>query len=146
MTKYISILLLALASFVFVSCSSTPASRIERNPEVFASLTNQQKQAVLQGRIEKGMPPGGVFLAWGHPSSVAEGVLNGTPSLRWIYTSLQPVLTPTWGMGYWGPWGPYGRGFYGGGLYDDITYIPVDCGYVLFKNNVVDSWEMRDPR
>lgn len=139
-------LLGAVSMLICVSCSPTPASRIADNAELYYRLTPDQRELVKQGRIEKGMPPSAVFLAWGHPSSVAEGNVNGRSTLRWIYTSLQPVFTPTWGGGYWGPFGRpgyWGRGYYGS-YYNDVTYVPVNSGYVLFTNNVVDSWEKRD--
>ena len=109
------------AALCLASCVSTPASRIQKNPAV--------------------------FLAWGDPSAVAEGHLNGKSATRWIYSSLQPVYTPPpsfWAGPYWG--GPYwGPGFYRPyyPYYNDVTYVPVNTGYVLFINGKVQSWERR---
>lgn len=146
MTKYLSCLISA-AALLLASCASTPASRIADNAELYYKLSPEHRALVEQGRIDKGMPPSAVFLAWGHPSSVSQGDMNGQNYTRWIYTQLQPVVTPGFGMGYWGGPGYWGHrgGAWGGGYYDDVTYIPVDAGYVLFKKDVVDSWEKRMP-
>lgn len=130
------------------ACSSTPASRIKDNPVLYNSLPAKEQALVAAGRIAEGMSPPAVFLAWGDPSGVAEGNLDGRSATRWIYSTLQPVYAtppaafwygPYWNRGYWGP------GFYGPyyPYYNDITYIPVDTGYVLFINGKVQSWERR---
>lgn len=135
------------AALSLASCVSTPASRIQKNPALFNSLPPSQKTLVEAGQIAEGMSPPAVFLAWGDPSAVAEGNLNGKSATRWIYSSLQPVYTPPpsfWAGPYWG--GPYwGPGFYRPyyPYYNDVTYVPVDTGYVLFINGKVKSWERR---
>ena len=136
------------AALSLASCVSTPASRIQKNPVLFNSLPPAQKALVETGQIVEGMTPPAVFLAWGDPSAVAEGNLNGKPATRWIYSSLQPVYTPPpsfWYGPYWG--GPYwgGAGFYSPyyPYYNDVTYVPVNTGYVLFINGKVKSWERR---
>ena len=135
------------AALSLASCVSTPASRIQKNPALFNSLPPSQKTLVESGQIAEGMSPPAVFLAWGDPSAVAEGNLNGKSATRWIYTSLQPVYTPPpsfWAGPYWG--GPYwGPGFYRPyyPYYNDVTYVPVNTGYVLFINGKVQSWERR---
>ena len=116
------------AALSLASCVSTPASRIQKNPALFNSLPPSQKTLVEAGQI-------------------AEGNLNGKSATRWIYSSLQPVYTPPpsfWAGPYWG--GPYwGPGFYRPyyPYYNDVTYVPVDTGYVLFINGKVKSWERR---
>lgn len=82
------------AALSLASCVSTPASRIQKNPALFNSLPPSQKTLVESGQIAEGMSPPAVFLAWGDPSAVAEGNLNGKSATRWIYSSLQPVYTP----------------------------------------------------
>ncbi len=134
------------AAFGLTACVSTPQSRIEENPALFQALPAKEQALVTVGQIKEGMTPPAVFLAWGAPTAVAEGKLNGKQATRWIYSSMQPVYTtpPTpWAGPYWGPyWGPaHYRYFYP--YYNDITYIPVDTGYVLFVNGKVKSWERR---
>ncbi len=132
------------AVFGLTACVSTPQSRIEENPALFKSLPAKEQTLVSIGQIKEGMSQPAVFLAWGAPSAVAEGKLNGKQATRWIYSSMQPVYTtpPAFrGYPYWGPyWGPR-HYFYP--YYSDITYIPVDTGYVLFINGKVKSWERR---
>ena len=41
---------------------------------------------------------------------------------------------PYWGPGFYRPYYPY---------YNDVTYVPVNTGYVLFINGKVQSWERR---
>ena len=91
------------AALSLASCVSTPASRIQKNPALFNSLPPSQKTLVEAGQIAEGMSPPAVFLAWGDPSAVAEGNLNGKSATRWIYSSLQPVYTPP--PSFWA--GPY---------------------------------------
>ena len=60
----------ATLASVLVSCmASTPGDRISRNPTLYNSLPSYQQQLVQQGRIESGMSPDAVFLAWGAPNS-----------------------------------------------------------------------------
>lgn len=78
------------AALSLASCVSTPASRIQKNPVLFNSLPPAQKALVETGQIAEGMSPPAVFLAWGDPSAVAEGNLNGKPATRWIYSPCSP--------------------------------------------------------
>jgi len=135
----------SLGMLTLMSCSSTPASRIKESPQVFNALPTQQKQLVSQGRIEQGMTPPAVYLAWGDPSRVAEGVINGQQAMRWIYSTLQPVYSPPptfWGGPFWGGPGFYPNLYYPYyPYYNDINYVPVNTGHVLFINGKVKSWE-----
>lgn len=125
------------------SCASTPASRIQKNPQIFQSLSTQDQALVMSGQIAQGMQPSAVYLAWGSPSSSIDGNLNGKSSVRWLYSDLQPVYHPTpyWGnCGYWDPY--YNR--YNPYYYPyDITYVPINVGYVLFSKGKVTAWEKR---
>lgn len=133
----------ATASLLLVACSSTTASRIKANPAVFNELPAQYKNAVQEGRVEEGMPPAAVFLAWGHPSSVSSGKVNGKDTTNWLYSSLAPVTTPApffWSGGYWGPYPYYYNRF---GYYNNTTYVPVNTGFVQFTNGKATSWEKK---
>lgn len=144
-----SIITAAAATLCLVSCASTPASRIQKHPALFNSLPQTEQNLVQTGQIAEGMAPPAVFLAWGDPSAVSEGNLNGKSATRWIYSSLEPVYTTPPGAFWYGPYwggGPYGRtGLYAPyyPYYNDITYVPVNTGYVLFINGKVESWERR---
>ncbi|MDO4409763.1 MAG: hypothetical protein Q4C05_00595 [Akkermansia sp.] len=129
-------------SLLVSACVSTPASRIEENPGIYNSLSNKDKALVSVGQIAEGMTAPAVYLAWGNPNSVAEGKVKGVHTTRWIYSTLQPIYSmhspfwygPGWGPGFYRPWYPY---------YNDVTYIPVNTGYVLFRNGKVVAWEHR---
>ena len=82
------------------SCSSsqTPDSRIAKNPKIFRALELEQQSLVEVGKIQNGMTPAAVFLAWGGPDRKAEGEKDGNRYEQWIYNSLSPVvLQSAWG-------------------------------------------------
>lgn len=51
-------------------CASPQMSRIDRNRALYESWDLDTKQAVLDGRVETGMTPDMVEMAWGKPSEV----------------------------------------------------------------------------
>ena len=122
---------------------ATPATRIERNPEIFRGLTGDQQDAVRDGRILRGMSKEAVLLAWGRPAQQFEQVRAEGPVVRWDYTGTRAVHTQgfhgQFGRGFYGPHGPYWRNsFYYG---PDIAYIPYRRASVWFVNGRVDEWE-----
>ena len=128
------------AALLFSSCASTVQSRIQKNPQEYAALSSQQQELVRQGRIEKGMPKKGVFLAWGRPDQVTRGNRDGKDFEAWRYHGYQPVYTQSVGIGV----GPgYGRyGWYSGYDYGtDIYYRPYTAARVDFQNDRVSGWE-----
>lgn len=142
---------LAASALLLNSCGSiTPMDRIAENPAAYQALTPAQQTLVREGKIEAGMPPQAVYIAWGNPAaSPIEGYKDGKNYTRWVYSQLEPVYTTPafWGGPYWGP-GPYGRRRYYGGFYTgtDVTYIPRNVANVLFENGKVVSWETAVPR
>jgi hypothetical protein len=158
-----TIFVLPLLAFLAVSCASnTPQSRIEKNPQIFRSLSEAEKALVEVGKIQNGMTPPAVFLAWGPPDGRSEGESNGKRYEHWLYRSLSPVVVQSawggWGPGWaWGPgcgwyrggiagpgWGPWG---WNNGVATDIAYVHRTSSWVIFVNNRVESWELcEDPR
>ncbi|MDB4370343.1 hypothetical protein N9Z23_03525, partial [Akkermansiaceae bacterium] len=69
------LLFLPFLALFAVSCSSshTPAARISKNPKIFRALKPEQQALVEVGKIQNGMTPAAVFLAWGSPDRQAEG-------------------------------------------------------------------------
>lgn len=135
----------AVAMLLLSSCSvSTVASRIQEQPQIYASLSPPQQALVQSGNIAEGMSPSAVYLAWGSPSSSTEGNLNGVSTTRWLYSGLEPVYNPMPSpyMGCWG-YGPWRNPYHCYYPYSDISYVPVNMAYVLFKNGKVVSWEKR---
>lgn len=134
-----------VAGLVFPACApSTPQSRIERNPELFAALSKKEQSLVQQGQISRGMPPDAVVLAWGPPDQRFEGSRDSKPTERWDFLGSRPVQSPNHfgafrsGFGGSGRFGYPGAGF---GVGPDIVFIPYRRASVWFVNQRVDSWE-----
>ena len=157
-------LLLPLLAFFVVSCSSsTPTTRIEKNPKIFRSLSISQQSLVEVGKIEDGMSPAAVFLAWGSPDRQTEGQKDKKRYEQWIYDSLSPVVVQS----AWGGWGGYGYGYgWGGrgyrrgglggpgwgaggwnnGIATDVVFVPTASSWVKFINGRVESWQRGRPQ
>lgn len=134
----LSMLLSAAAALVLGACTTpSPQTRIADNPQLFAALSPAHKELVSQGRIDRGMSPEAVFLAWGRASSVYEGSRGNTPILRWDYAGSRPVETMSVFGGY--GYGRFGRYGFGGG--PEVAFVPYRAATVWFENQRVTSWE-----
>ncbi len=134
-----------LAAACLLSCCqvANPASRIEENPVLFASLPAEDKLLVQRGQIRSGMSPEAVYLAWGYPHSRPSiGEQNGKRMERWVYTRLEPVMvSPAFGVGpCWGPHGWHHCHYHG---MMNTAYVPRQAASVLFEDGRVVSWEAR---
>ncbi len=150
------------AALLLSQCvSSSPQSRIERNPQLFSQLTAKDRQLVTSGVIREGMTRNAVFLAWGSPNRVSVGSNRGKELESWTYVGQQPVRTMNMNMGFGyggfgyggfgnggfgnGGWGPGGFGGYGGFPYygggQSVTYIPYTAGMVEFSRGRVTRWQ-----
>lgn len=151
-TPFLTRLCLAvIAATLLVQCASTPTTRIEKNPQMFAKLDARDKHLVTHGLIREGMGRDAVFLAWGRPDSVSVGVNRGRESEIWTYEGQRPVRSMNMNMGLgfggWGPygyggWGPYGFGgfpYWGNGT--SVSYIPYTAGEAEFVGGRVVSWK-----
>lgn len=140
--------LAAAAACLLASCAAnTPQTRIAKNPALFASLSPRERDLVSQGKIERGLPKGGVFLAWGRPDRVAEWDRSGSRLERWTYLGVRPVHTYSFGVGYGPGWGGWGYGgpyddpyFYGGPA---VEWVPYPVRRVDFRGDEVADWEVR---
>lgn len=139
------LLLMAVACLLASCAASTSQTRIARNPELFASLTPAQQEVVSRGRIERGLPMDGVFLAWGRPDRVVEWDRSGSRIQRWTYLGLRPVHTYSigWsrGWGGWHGWDPYGDPYFWGG--PSVEWVPYPMSRVDFRHGKVTDWEVR---
>lgn len=148
--------LVLITTLFFVQCSSTPRTRIEKNPQMFSKLSAKDRQLVTHGLIREGMTRDAVFLAWGRPDSVSVGINRGRESENWTYEGQRPVRSMNMNMGFGyggfgyggfgygglGGFGPFGYGGYpmwGSGT--SVTYIPYTAGTVDFVNGRVVSWK-----
>lgn len=145
-----------LAACLLTQCSSTPQTRIQQYPQLFAPLSSRDRQLVASGVIREGMTHNAVFLAWGRPGRVSVGSSRGRQIEQWTYVGQQPVRTMSMGFGFGGMgYGGYGMGygmggygmggygmggypFYGGG--PSVTYLPYTAGVVEFSKGVVTRW------
>lgn len=76
---------LLLIGFLAGGCSSTPESRIQKNPEAFERLAAEDRERILNGEIAIGFTREMVLLALGEPNrtstrTTAEGVFE-----NWAY-------------------------------------------------------------
>jgi hypothetical protein len=138
-----------LAASLVVSCvSPTPASRIADSPWLYDRLPERQRELVRQGKLERGMSPDAVWLAWGEPAQRFEGWEKGKATLRWDYAGIQPVYTTGFGgslgWGGYGRWGgPYRHGYapYSSfGMGPEIAYVPYHRASAWFANKCLEAW------
>jgi len=135
-----------LAPLLFAaSCApSTPLTRIEKNPAIYASLSPRDKELARHGAIARGMSTEAVWISWGEPSRRFEGGKGGKSLQRWDYTTSEPVYTTGFfgGVGY----GSFRHGYYrsyGYGVGPEVNYVPTLAASVTFLDHRVDSWERR---
>jgi hypothetical protein len=148
---------LALAtSFLLANCASPVQRRVERNPELFAKLSESQKGNVMSGRVAEGMSKDAVFLAWGKPQRISVGKRNGMKTERWDYTGYEPVYRYDSDFGYGGSTGNYAlamrdhheryAGDYRRGDFmyyspaPRVDYVPYNAKMVEFTGEVVTAF------
>ena len=125
---------------------STPQTRIQQHPELYAALSSSQQALVQRGELAKGMTAEAVMLAWGPPAMRYEGNDKGRDSMRWDYTGARAVYSSqfygVYGYGGYGYHGHHGYYPYSGfGFAPDVAYVPYRRASVWFVNNRVDGWE-----
>ena len=60
-------LIISASASLLMGCYSTPQSRIDQNPDLFASFSEEQKTLILKGKIELGFTQEMVRMAAGPP-------------------------------------------------------------------------------
>jgi hypothetical protein len=138
--------------FLLLTACSTVESRIQANPQIYASLSPSAQALVLSGGIREGMSKAAVFLAWGHPDTVRFGSRSGHPFEGWIYTTTQSQFVtgyyPTFYRfgyyrygGYW-PYWRYRHGFYAGDPFvDGVVSYEVPYKVAFFEGDRCTGWE-----
>ena len=142
------LLVLSPLLFGFLAGCSTVDSRIQQNPQTFASLSPAQQALVRRGGILEGMSTAAVYLAWGRPDRVRQGNRAGVPFEAWIYTTTRSEFVSGYYPGFYGygnylsGWpGPfYGRhgfyGYYGFSPYFEPDIIDYEVPYkIAFFSN-----------
>jgi len=101
------------AAAVWMAGCSTPAARIQRNPELFARLAPAEQALIRDGRIALGFTPEMVRLALGNPDHVHVRTDGAGTREIWSYTSRDAADEPYFYDGWYqrrrfGGWvGPY---------------------------------------
>jgi outer membrane protein assembly factor BamE (lipoprotein component of BamABCDE complex) len=85
MNKRIIDIFLIIVTLMVAGCS-TPASRIKKNPDLFASFPPEVQANVRKGVIEIGYTKGMVYLAFGRPNSIYERKTDMGITEVWSYT------------------------------------------------------------
>jgi hypothetical protein len=70
MNRIPAVVLLSLLAGAMAGCGSPQMSRIDKNRDVYETWPIEVRQAVLDGKVEQGMTPEMVKVAWGKPSEV----------------------------------------------------------------------------
>ncbi|MDB6092946.1 MAG: hypothetical protein JWM32_508 [Verrucomicrobia bacterium] len=140
MKTLLSFLMLA-GGFVLLTGCSTPQSRINDNPEVFARLTPEQQQLIKDGKVAIGFDMSMVKLALGDADRVRTRTDSQGVSEIWSYVTYEGDDGMLLYRGY------YHRYYYGGGS----PFYPYYLGYpsrrehehfrVVFRNGRVVSIE-----
>lgn len=85
--KYLTFCVLA-AGLIFAGCA-TPEARIQRNPEIFAQLSQGDQQLIREGKVALGFTPEMVKLALGDPDRVYIRTDASGTSESWSYTTYE---------------------------------------------------------
>lgn len=129
--------LLAAALLAGCATSTTPMNRIDANRDEYEKWPIEVKQAVLDGRVEKGMTPKQVEVAVGEPvSKEIRATRNGTQEV-WTYKTKSgsggsnPMKGSTVSIG------TYGVGVQTGPLGNSDAYV--ETFEVVFQDDRVVS-------
>jgi hypothetical protein len=97
-------------------------SRIDANRDIYEAWPVETKQAVLDGKVEVGMLPEMVKVAWGTPSEVVASPGGGPGDEIWVYKKggQDPSMMGYPGASY--PGGGYPSGGYPGSGYPSGGY------------------------
>ena len=145
-------LLLILPALILSACATNPAEqRVKKHTELFAKLSQRERDLVLRGDVNEGMSQDAVYLAWGRPGRVMAGSRGGRSNERWAYFHTAPVSTYSVGYGGFGPHPFYsaygvhpafGYGYGPGwGFGSGVDYVPYLDRTVEFVNGKVVAWE-----
>ena len=89
-SKILVLFTAALTAFSLVGCA-TPAYRIKKNPELFASYTPDQQELIKQGKVALGFDMDAVRLALGDPDHVRVRTTPDGTSQVWSYVTYETV-------------------------------------------------------
>jgi hypothetical protein len=114
----VSPVFLALVTVGLVSgCGSAQINRIDKYREVYETWPIEVRQAVLDGKVEPGMTPEMVVVAWGEPTEKVNRSNSATDEEIWVYRKggSDGMMMPAGGGMYPGASYPGGMGVGMGG-------------------------------
>lgn len=113
-------------------CGSAQINRIDKNRDLYDQWPLEVRQAILDGKVEPGMTPQMVEVAWGKPTEVVNRSNAANDEEIWIYrkggddgTMMMPVGGPSYPGGMYP--GTY-PGTYPGGVYPGGTGVGISTG------------------
>lgn len=74
-----------LAAVLLSGCASSQMNRIDANRDIYETWPIETRQAVLDGKVEQGMLPEMVQVAWGKPTEVVASPGGGPGDEIWVY-------------------------------------------------------------
>ncbi len=74
-----------LAAILLGGCASSQMNRIDSNRDIYETWPIETRQAVLDGKVEQGMLPEMVQVAWGKPTEVVASPGGGPGDEIWVY-------------------------------------------------------------
>ena len=72
------------AALVLGGCASGQMNRIDANRDIYETWPIETRQAVLDGKVEQGMTPEMVKVAWGTPTEVVTNPGGGVGDEVWV--------------------------------------------------------------
>jgi hypothetical protein len=105
------------AALMLGGCASSQMNRIDANRDIYETWPIETRQAVLDGKVEQGMTPDMVRVAWGTPTEIVASPGGGPGDEIWVYKKggEDPSM-----MGY--PGASYPGGGYPGSSYPGTGY------------------------
>lgn len=93
---------LVACALVLTGCMTTPQSRIDRNPALFASFPAEAQAKIRKGEVDIGYTKDMVLMALGAPRNVRARKTEAGESEVWVYTEVgydsrpRPVYREYW--------------------------------------------------
>lgn len=136
----LSVILSVAVALLGTACSTSPISRIDANRALYESWPLEIQEAVLNGKVIKGMTPDMVQMAVGKPSEVVlRDIAQGGDEI-WVYRSGGGTGLGNSGVSISAGSGGVGIG---GGTSTGVTE-PVQEREVVFRNGVVSRSDFGD--
>lgn len=80
---------LAVAGLAVLAGCATPQTRIDRNPQIFSSLSPTDQELIKQGKVAVGFTPDEVKLALGDPDRIYVRTDSNGTNETWSYVTYE---------------------------------------------------------